>query len=192
MPGRPRDSGLEQRLLAAAWSVLTSEGYDALKLTQVASKANAHRTDVYRRWSTKPQLVTDVLAVYLPPVSDVDTGSLQSDLLAFVHDLAASWSSSWVDGLVGLLPDLRRDAVADAAFRRLSEQRGQPWRTAIVRAVKRGEIPDVPDMFLVGDLLEGPLMHRRLFARQPFTPEYLEAVAASAHRLLTGTTVAAP
>ncbi|SDM33329.1 TetR/AcrR family transcriptional regulator [Allokutzneria albata] len=190
MAGRPRDPDLERRLLAAAWSLLTSQGYDTLTLTQVATRAKAHRTDVYRRWSSKARLVTDALAEHLPPVSEVDTGSLRTDLRAFVDDLAASWSSPWIDGLVGLLADLRHDADADIAFRTMAERRGQPLVNAITRAVRRGEIRAAPDLFLAGDLLEGPLMHRRLFGRQPLTPDYLDAVAQSAHRMLTGTGVA--
>ena len=189
MVGRPRDRDLERRLLAAAWSLLTSQGYDALKLTSVAAQAQAHRTDVYRRWPSKARLVTDVLAEHLPPVSEVDTGSLHSDIRAYLGDLAVSWSSDWIDGLVGLLADLRRDIDAELAFRTMGERRGQPMRNAIARAVERGEIGEVADLSLVGDLLEGPLMHRRLIGRQPLTPDYLDALALSAHRLLAGTTV---
>lgn len=190
MPGRPRDPDLERRLLAAAWSLLTSHGYDALTLTKVAAQAKAHRTDVYRRWSSKAQLVTDVLAAHLPPVTEVDTGALLSDLRAWIDDLAVAWSSPWIDGLVGLLADLRQDVEAELAFRKMAELRGRPMRDAIARAVERGELPQAPDLSLVGDLLEGPLMHRRLIGRQPLTPDYLEAVARTAQRLLTGTTVA--
>ena len=53
MSGRPRDPGLEQRLLSAAWTLLTENGYDALNLTKVAAQAGAHRSDVYRRWPNK-------------------------------------------------------------------------------------------------------------------------------------------
>jgi AcrR family transcriptional regulator len=187
--GRPRDRDLEQRLLSAAWSLLTSQGYDALRLTRVAAQAKAHRTDVYRRWPSKARLVIDVLAEHLPPVSEFDTGSLHSDIRTYLDDLAVSWSSPWIDGLVGLLADLRRDIDAEVAFLEMGERRGQPMRNAIVRAVERGEIGEVPDLSLVGDLLEGPLMHRRMIGRQPLTPDYLEAVALSAHRLLAGTTV---
>ena len=185
MPGRPRDPDLEQRLLAAAWSLLTSQGYHALTMTKVAGKAQAHRTDVYRRWSTKAQLVTDVLAEHLPPVNDFDTGTLRGDVRAYVGALAVSWSSDWIDGLVGLLADLRNDLDAELAFRQLAERRGAPMRAAFARAVERGEIAELPDLSVAGDLFEGPLMHRRMIGRQPLTPEYLDAVAAVAVRILT-------
>lgn len=191
MPGRPRDPDLEKRLLFAAWSLLARTGYDALTLTRVAAEARAHRTDVYRRWSTKAQLVTDVLAEHLPPVSAFDTGTLRGDIRAYLEDLAASWSSSWIDGLVGLIADLRHDPDAELAFRVLAERRGAPMSAAVARAVERGEIDELLAPDLAGDLLEGPLMHRHLIGRQPLTPEYLDALAGVAYRLLTSERVPA-
>lgn len=189
MPGRPRDLDLDKRLLGAAWSLLQREGYAALTLTKVASRAGAHRTDVYRRWSSKAQLVVDVLDEHLPPVAEVDTGTISADLRAVIADFAASWSSPWIDGLVGLTADLQHDPDAELAFRAMAERRGAPLRNAIARARERGEIGDPPDLSLVGDLIEGPLMHRRMIGRGPLTSAYLDAVAVAAHRLLTGSTV---
>ena len=185
MTGRPRDPELERRLLSAAWSLLTTSGYDSLTLTRVAAKAGAHRTDVYRRWGTKAQLVTDVLAAHLPEVSETDTGSLLDDIRAYVEALAASWSSTWIDGLVGLLADLRHDLDAELAFRQLAERRGRPMRDALARAVARGELDELPDLGLAGDLIEGPLMHRRMIDRDPLTADYLDLVAETAHRVLS-------
>jgi AcrR family transcriptional regulator len=187
--GRPRDLELDKRLLGAAWSLLQRDGYATLTLTNVAAQAGAHRTDVYRRWSSKAQLVVDVLDEHLPPIADVDTGTIGADLRAIVADFAASWSSSWIDGLVGLTADLQHDPEAELAFRAMAERRGTPLRTAIMRARERGEIGEPPDLSLIGDLVEGPLMHRRMIGRAPLTSDYLEAVAFAAHRLLTGSTV---
>lgn len=184
MTGRPRDLGLEQRLLAATWSVLVDEGYEALTLSKVAAEAQAHRTDVYRRWASKAQLVTDALAVHVPPVLPVDTGSLLGDIRAYVGDLAQSWSSDWIHAVVGLIADLPRDPEAELAFRAFSESRGQVMRDALARAVERGELAGMPDGLLYGDFFEGPLMHRRLIAMRPLTEEFLEVVATQAHRAL--------
>ncbi|SEQ16465.1 TetR/AcrR family transcriptional regulator [Lentzea albida] len=189
MAGRPRDPELEQRLLATAWSLLTSNGYDALTLTQVAAQSGAHRTDVYRRWRSKVRLVADVLDAYLPPVPDPDTGTLLGDLRAFARDLAGAWDEPWNDGLVGFLADLRGDGEAEKTFRALVSRRSQPLVDAIARAVRRGEIAEVPELPFVGNLLEGPLMHRRMFGGAPLTSDELDVVTGSVHRLLTGTSV---
>lgn len=184
MPGRPRDPELEQRLLSATWSLLTRDGYDALTLTKVAAQAQAHRTDLYRRWSSKPLLVADTLAAHLPPVPAFDTGSLLGDLEAYVGALAESWSAPWVDGLLGLVADLRNDPEAELAFRAMAEGRGRHARDAVQRAVDRGELTGALDLSLLGDLLEGPLMHRRVIGRQPLTADYLALVARTAHQVL--------
>jgi AcrR family transcriptional regulator len=190
VPGRPRDLELNQRLLAAGWSLLQRDGYDALTLTRVASQAGAHRSDVYRRWSSKARFVVDVLEEHLPPIPDVDTGGLGSDLRAIVGGFAAVWSSSWIDGLVALAADVQRDADAELAFRELAERRGAPMSRCVARALQRGEISDVPYRLLLGDLIEGPLMHRRIVAREPLTPEYLDAIALAAYRVLREAPVA--
>lgn len=190
MSGRPRDPGLEQRLLSAAWLLLTEQGYDGITMARVASQANAHRSDVYRRWRTKAQLVTAALAQHLPPIPESDTGSLYLDLRTALDGFATAWSAPWMDGLMGLLADLRRDPEADAAFHAMAERRGRPVAEAIERAVGRGEIAEPVDLNLAGDLLEGPLMHRQMLTRRPLTSEDLDTIALSAHRLLTGTVVA--
>ena len=177
MTGRPRDPELEQRLLAAAWTLVTTDGYEALTLTKVAAEAKAHRTDVYRRWSSKALLVAEAMAVHLPPVPAIDTGSLLGDLRAYVEALAVAWSAPWVDGLLGLVSDLRDDPDAELAFRSMAEGRGQHVRDAIARAMDRGELQDTPDRTSLGDLLEGPLMHRRVIGRQPLTADFLDHVA---------------
>jgi AcrR family transcriptional regulator len=188
MPGRSRDADLDKRLLDSAWSLLKSDGYHGLTLTKAASRAGAHRSDVYRRWPGKPLLVIDVLNEHLPPVSEVDTGALGSDIRAVVEDFAASWSSLWIDGLVGLIADLQHDPAAELAFRRMAVRRGTPVVNIVTRAVDRGELSEVPDLSLLGDMIEGPLMHRRMIGRQPLTPAFLDAVAFTAYRLLTGNT----
>jgi AcrR family transcriptional regulator len=182
--GRPRDADLELRLLEAGWQLLVDEGYAALTPTRVAAGAGAHRTDVYRRWSTKALLVVQVLEQHLPPVPAFDTGSLRSDVAAYVDALAQSWSQPWIDGLVGLMADLRDDVEAELRFRQLGERRGEPMRAAVARAVERGDLAAPPDLALLGDVLEGPLMHRRLVGRQPLPAEHMAAVSELAYRFL--------
>ncbi|MGO1056084.1 TetR/AcrR family transcriptional regulator [Crossiella sp. CA198] len=187
MAGRPRDLDLEHRLLTAAWALLTSKGYDALTMTKVATQAEAHRSDVYRRWANKAELATDALAAHLPPVREFNAGSLHGDLRAYVDDLAAAWSAPWIDGLVGLLGELRDGA--ETRFLTMASGRILPLRNALDRAVQRGEIEVAPNVDLVADVIEGSLMHRRLIGRASFTPDYLDTITRTAHCLLTATTV---
>ncbi|BDZ37691.1 TetR/AcrR family transcriptional regulator [Microbacterium suwonense] len=173
--GRTRDVELEQRLLSATWDELLAAGYNALSFARVAARAGAHRTDIYRRWASKAQLVTAALAAHLPPVAQFDTGSLRGDIRAYLHALWQTWSSDWVDAMIGVLADL--DEEAERTILAMSLERGKPLRDGIMRAVRRGELVDMPDLAMIGDLLEGPLMHRRLIARQVMTLDDLDALA---------------
>lgn len=186
MSGRPRDPELEKRLLAATWRLLVEQGYAELTLSRVATEAEAHRTDVYRRWSSKSELVSDTLAEHLPSFMARDTGSLSSDLAAFIDEVALIWSSAWIDGLIGWLADIRHDPGAEAS-RTMLENRRRPVLAMLDRAVRRGEIDEVVDPAVLGDLLEGPLMHRRLYRGLDLTPEFLDTVTQSVYRYLTTT-----
>ncbi|MFD5226871.1 TetR/AcrR family transcriptional regulator [Microbacterium sp. NPDC058342] len=185
MAGRPRDPELERRLLAATWELMTEGSYAELTLARVAVRAGAHRSDVYRRWPTKSRLVADALAVHVPPISDIDTGSLRSDLRVYLDDLTRSWSAPWMDSVVGWLAELADDADAETTFRELGLRRGRSLRRSLEKAVERGEIPELPDAQLISGLLEGPLMHSRLVAGRVPSAEFLDAVADAAHRIVT-------
>ena len=190
MTGRPRDPEIEKRLLGAAWELLTNGSYAELTLARVAVHAGAHRSDVYRRWPTKSRLVADAVAAHVPPISEVDTGALSSDLRAYVSDLAASWNASWMNGVVGWLAELGDDSEAESSFRTFGLRRGHVLRLSLQRAHERGEISELPDPQLIRSLLEGPLMHSRLIARRPPSADFLDALADTAHRIITSMAVA--
>ncbi|HWD01225.1 MAG TPA: TetR/AcrR family transcriptional regulator [Amycolatopsis sp.] len=189
MAGRPRDPDLEVRLLAATWSLLLAEGYDDLSFAKIAVEANAHRSDIYRRWPTKAQLVTAAVAEHQPPMADVDTGSLRGDLRAILDDTEARWSSASAAAIVAWLADLRRDPVAGHAHREMARRGSQPLLTALARAVQRGEIPERVDLtraaVLAGNLIEGPLMHNHVFLQPRLSSADLDVLAESVLRVLT-------
>ena len=54
----------------------------------VATAAKASKATLYRRWSTKAELVIDAIerAKGAPQLHDADTGSLRGDLIAMACD----------------------------------------------------------------------------------------------------------
>ncbi|SEP37931.1 TetR/AcrR family transcriptional regulator [Amycolatopsis saalfeldensis] len=188
MAGRPRDPDLEARLLAAAWSLLLANGYDELTIAKIAVEANAHRSDIYRRWASKAELVTAAVAAYQAPLAEADTGSLLSDLRAALDTLEARWSSAPASAIVAWLADVRRDPAAGDLHHTESKRATQALAQALRRAVERGEISAGADfdrtLGLVCDLLEGPVMHNHIFLREPLLPGELDLIAGSVHRVL--------
>ena len=62
-PRRPRIEGdREAEVLDAAVAVLAEVGYDRLTMDQVALTARASKATLYRRWSSKAELVVDAVS----------------------------------------------------------------------------------------------------------------------------------
>lgn len=55
--GRPRDAGVEARVLEAAMTEMRARGYDGLSVDRVAERAGVGKTTIYRRWPSKAELV---------------------------------------------------------------------------------------------------------------------------------------
>jgi AcrR family transcriptional regulator len=89
--GRPttrrRGPELEKALLDAAFDDLMEKGYDAFTYESVAARAQTSRAVVYRRWPSKPELVTAAIAHggHREPVQIPDTGSLRGDMMALLQ-----------------------------------------------------------------------------------------------------------
>src|SRR3954470_6760096 len=60
---RPRvEGGREEEILDATVTVLAELGYDRLTMDAVATAAKASKATLYRRWSTKAELVVDAIS----------------------------------------------------------------------------------------------------------------------------------
>lgn len=84
---RRRGEALEKALLDAAWAELNASGYDDLTIDAVASRAGTSRAVLYRRWSSKRELVLATLVhqVKADVVDTPDTGSLRGDVIALLQ-----------------------------------------------------------------------------------------------------------
>jgi AcrR family transcriptional regulator len=80
---RRRGAALENALLDAAWDELSEKGYDGFTIESVAERARTSRAVVYRRWASKPEIVTAAVARWAQRgrAEIPDTGSLRGDLL---------------------------------------------------------------------------------------------------------------
>ena len=61
-PGRKRDASRDAAILEAALDVLVETGFEAMTIEMVAERARAGKGTVYRRWSTKTELVLTAVA----------------------------------------------------------------------------------------------------------------------------------
>jgi len=160
---RPRVEGdREEQILEATVDVVADLGYDRLTMDAVATAAKASKATLYRRWSTKADLVVDAIsrAKGCPVPEDVDTGSLRGDLIRLSCDEGGFTDDLPMSVMAGLLTALHRDPDLQRAFQeRFLAPRIALTNRVYERAVERGEIaPDV-DVPLLSTTLPAVIIH---------------------------------
>ncbi|AWK11056.1 TetR family transcriptional regulator [Streptomyces spongiicola] len=183
--GRPRDAARDRALLDATLAVLVESGFGGLTTAAVATRAGVSTATLYRRWSSKEELVVAAAATCTEPHEPPATGTLEGDLRVVLRDKAAAMTGEGgrlMRALVGeaahntALAQALTAAVLEPAYRRVAD---------VVRsAVERGEIPPVEDLGLLGDVVLGPVMSSFFFTSR--LPEHIGPAAARerADRLL--------
>jgi AcrR family transcriptional regulator len=168
---RPRIEGdREAEILDATIELLASAGYDRLTMDAVATAAKASKATLYRRWSTKADLVIDAIerAKKAPSVLDLDTGSLRGDLLASACHQGGISDPAAVSVLAGIIPALHHDPeFADAFHERFLKPKLAESRAVYERARARGEIDDDVDIDLLETVLPAIALHRAFVFREP-------------------------
>jgi AcrR family transcriptional regulator len=74
-------------VLGETLAELGRTGYAALRVEDIAARVGVNKTTIYRRWSTKEELVRAAIGSVVTDeaVRPVDTGSLRGDLLEFAR-----------------------------------------------------------------------------------------------------------
>ncbi|HEY6531784.1 MAG TPA: helix-turn-helix domain-containing protein, partial [Acidimicrobiales bacterium] len=106
-PGRQRSQAADQAILAATLEELAVAGYGGLTMAAVIARSGVSSATLYRRWPTKQQLVAAALASLHQEVVDIDTGSLEGDLLALARALADAMSVERSDLTEDVATELR-------------------------------------------------------------------------------------
>lgn len=160
--GRPRSAATEEAILDAAVALLVEEGFGGTSMEGIAARAGVGKAAIYRRWSSKEQVVVESLrrlsaeAVPLP-----DTGDLRADLTTMLEGVRRAMSGE--DGPImtafvsekARYPELR--AEYDRAF---VQERRAHLHHIITAAVERGELPPSTDVELLAEAGPAILAHR--------------------------------
>jgi AcrR family transcriptional regulator len=160
---RPRvEGGREDEILDATVAVVAELGYDRLTMDAVATAAKASKATLYRRWSTKAELVVDAIsrAKGCPMPEEVDTGSLRGDLISMACGAGGFTDEMPMSVIAGLLTALHRDDELQKAFReRFLAPRQALTNKVYERAVERGEIAPGVDVDLLSVTLPAVVIH---------------------------------
>jgi AcrR family transcriptional regulator len=143
------------RVLDASVAELARSGYAAFRMEDVADRAAVNKTSIYRRWPSRQELVTTVVARMSTRFREVplpDTGRVETDLIA-----AFTWRFTFGRQLEGrawarLLAERHSSEVQSIIGEAVQERAGE-WRVMVKRAVNRGELPAGTDADLLLELV---------------------------------------
>jgi AcrR family transcriptional regulator len=177
-PGRRRDHTRDPEILDAALEVLAETGYDGMTIDMVAARAKAGKATVYRRWSSKAELVIDAVACMKKNDIDFehlpDTGTLRGDLMAMIRPHAIEDGERKLQVMAGLLSMLSRDpGLAEAVNTAIVEPRAALNRILMRRAVDRGEISPDCDIEALSLITPSMAAYRVMILRKPVDRTFL-------------------
>lgn len=189
--GRPRDTGVDERVLAAATDLLLAHGYDGLSTDAVAERTGIAKTTLYRRWPTKDHLAVAVVTRLQDSDEITDTGDIRRDLTDYLEKIAAAlerMSTAGAAGTGGRSAGTVAELVAAAArhddigeLERAMYARRNRLAYALIEAARaRGELLPGTDPEVLLDQLAGALYYRVLITGNPVDRAYAERLVAAA------------
>ncbi|MEV5297230.1 TetR/AcrR family transcriptional regulator [Amycolatopsis methanolica] len=161
---------------------LAEKGYARTSMDGVARRAEVGKSSLYRRWSSKQDMVADAVSQLSVPLVDIpDSGSLRGDTER-AFEMVAQWLSD--ERLGRILPDLtaeakRNPALAKALTEHLENPRRAKAEPVLDRAIARGELPPDVDRELALDIFAAPIYWRYTVRRTEITPEFLATLTDS-------------
>ena len=162
-PGRPRSAQAHKAILAATLELLAQEGFQGLSIEDIAARAGVGKTTIYRRWSSKDELVIDAIHEIQVDLTTVDTGNFRNDLvILFKAAYQGIMTHPLLPQLVlRLISEFQANPEIFQVFlTQLLIPRLQRFIYMVERAQVRGEIRRDIDWTLALELIAGPIfMH---------------------------------
>jgi AcrR family transcriptional regulator len=178
-PGRPRSAQAHKAILNSTLELLAEEGFQGLSIEEVAARAGVGKTTIYRRWSSKEELVIDAIHAVQVNLSMVDTGNFRNDLLtlfktAFQSMMARPLLEQLVVKIIGEYQT--NPEIFQVFITQLLVPRFQQFRHMVELAQARNEIRRDIDWTLVIELVAGSLYFHWIITRflvpsSSFTPD---------------------
>jgi AcrR family transcriptional regulator len=176
--GRPLDPEKDKAIASAVYEVLADVGYSGFTMDEVALAAGVGKAAIYRRWSSKVELLASFIDVSVDDtLCTPDTGSLREDLVALLQSLLDVLGGPGGRATRAVLNAALDDPTLAEAYHRGPLER---WRRAFgevfSRAVEREEIPPGAGVSLGAEAGPAILVQRWLVSGRPLDHAVATAV----------------
>lgn len=164
-PGRPRSQESHQAILTATLELLGKVGFEAMSIESIAKQAKVGKTTIYRRYSSKAELVAEAIESRREEVVIPDTGSFEQDLNQLIENAATITLSPLGRQTVAMIISSasNNSQFAQIYWTKYLEPRRQAFGIVLARAKARKEIRADLDPGLVFDLMSGIMLYATIF-----------------------------
>lgn len=182
--GRPRDDTRDEAIREAVVDLLAEVGFSRLTMDSVAARAGVGKATIYRRWTTKTDLVMETarhLITTLVPVPD--NGDLRADLVELYSEVVALLTSRLGDvGRALLTEGTAQPEFAEAFNTGPMGAMRNGYFVVVSRALDRGDLTvgpqreQDPRIELIGEAGGSILCSRWLVTREPMDAEVVARI----------------
>ncbi len=178
--GRKRDHTRDEKILEAAIDMLAESSFDGMTMDSVAARAKASKATMYRRWSSKVELVRDALGwmnrSHLDLENLPDTGNLREDLLLLIKPQSMAEEERKFRVLAGLGSFLQHSEMSEAGAAGIFDDWADANLRLMKRAAARGKISEHADLELACRVITSTSAFRGLVERKPFEKAFYAAL----------------
>jgi AcrR family transcriptional regulator len=158
--GRPRSVSVDRALAEAALEEFMARGYHAMSIESIAARAGVSKVSLYRRWSSKLAIASEVLRFLSKTTTTVeDHGSFEADIRALLNEsIGSSTAKSAAKIVMRMMGEISVDPELLALYRtHLLAPRLAQLRDLVERARARKELrADLPTDVACA-MIAGPL-----------------------------------
>jgi len=163
--GRPRSIHADQAILQATLDLLAEMGYQSMSIEAIASRAGVGKTTIYRRYTSKEELVADAIESLREDLPIPNTGSFWGDMDILINHVAKKIDSPLGRQTLALIISTASSnpQFAKVYQTKYTKLRREAFSTVLERAKSRGEIHQDADIDLIIDLLSGSIYYALVF-----------------------------
>lgn len=182
--GRPRDPATDTAILRAALELFVEGGVEGTSMQGVAQRAGVGKLTVYRRWSSKEDLLAQAIETARGDIPDAPADDrtpvpdlIERALPAAAEALAAPEFRGIVARIFG--SSVSHPALLETSWERYILPRRRAARALLDRAIEEGTLAAGTDVEVLTDMMVGAVLYRVLQPQPLDVTEarrYLESV----------------
>jgi AcrR family transcriptional regulator len=163
--GRPRSLKSHQAMLQAALELLSEVGFDGMSIEAIAARAGVGKTTIYRRYTSKEELVADAIEAVREEIIIPDTGNLWGDIDVLIENAAQITLSPLGRKTVAMIISSASSSpqFAQIYWTKYLQPRREAFEIVLERAKVRNEVAANLDPGLVFDAMSGIMLYALIF-----------------------------